>query len=88
MNNNTRAAQLSLGLRLEYFTIGWNSVEAGVAIGAGILASSIALIGFGLDSLVEVCRQSSSCGDCGLRSAAPVPRGPNTPNDGPYSPWA
>jgi divalent metal cation (Fe/Co/Zn/Cd) transporter len=29
-------------------------VEAGVAIGAGILASSIALVGFGLDSLVEV----------------------------------
>jgi divalent metal cation (Fe/Co/Zn/Cd) transporter len=41
------------GRRLEYFTIGWNMVEAGVAIGAGWLAGSIALVGFGVDSLIE-----------------------------------
>lgn len=41
------------GRRLEYFTIGWNMVEAGVAVGAGWLAGSIALIGFGVDSLIE-----------------------------------
>lgn len=35
-------------------TIGWNSIEAVVAVGAGISAGSIALVGFGLDSLVEV----------------------------------
>jgi len=40
-------------VRLEYFTIGWNVVEAGVALAAGGAASSIALIGFGLDSIIE-----------------------------------
>ena len=41
------------GLRLEYFTVGWNVIEAVVAIAAGAAASSIALIGFGLDSIIE-----------------------------------
>jgi divalent metal cation (Fe/Co/Zn/Cd) transporter len=40
-------------VRLEYFTVGWNVIEAGVAIIAGVLASSIALVGFGLDSVIE-----------------------------------
>jgi len=40
-------------IRLEYFTVGWNVVEAGVALAAGGAASSIALIGFGLDSIIE-----------------------------------
>jgi divalent metal cation (Fe/Co/Zn/Cd) transporter len=40
-------------LRLEYFTIGWNAAEAVVAILAGWLAGSIALVGFGLDSIIE-----------------------------------
>lgn len=40
-------------LRLEYFTVGWNVLEAGVALAAGWLAGSIALEGFGLDSLIE-----------------------------------
>ena len=35
-------------------TIGWNSLEAVVAIVSGLLAGSIALVGFGLDSVVEV----------------------------------
>jgi divalent metal cation (Fe/Co/Zn/Cd) transporter len=39
---------------LTAFTIGWNSLEAVVAIASGVAASSIALIGFGLDSVVEV----------------------------------
>ncbi len=41
------------GRRLEYFTVGWNLIEAAVAIGAGVFAGSIALIGFGIDSLIE-----------------------------------
>lgn len=41
------------GLFLEYFTVGYNVVEAAVAIVFGRIASSIALIGFGLDSVVE-----------------------------------
>src|SRR3954471_21474663 len=39
---------------LTVLTIGWNSIEAIVAIGSGLLAGSIALVGFGLDSVVEV----------------------------------
>ena len=45
--------QLRLGRRLEYFTLSWNLAEAAVAIGAGLFAGSIALIGFGFDSLIE-----------------------------------
>jgi divalent metal cation (Fe/Co/Zn/Cd) transporter len=41
-------------LWLEYFTVGWNVLEAVVAIGAGLIAGSVALIGFGVDSGVEV----------------------------------
>lgn len=40
-------------LKLEYFTITWNAVEGMVAIGAGIAAGSIALVGFGFDSSIE-----------------------------------
>jgi len=42
------------GKRLEYFTIAWNSLEGIVAVGAGILAGSISLVGFGVDSFIEV----------------------------------
>lgn len=45
--------QLGSGRRLEYFTLGWNLAEAAVAVGAGVFAGSIALIGFGIDSLIE-----------------------------------
>lgn len=38
---------------LEYLTIGWNLLEALVAIGAGLVAGSIALIVFGVDSVIE-----------------------------------
>jgi divalent metal cation (Fe/Co/Zn/Cd) transporter len=40
-------------LRLSYFTIGYNILECILAMAAGSLAGSIALVGFGLDSLVE-----------------------------------
>jgi divalent metal cation (Fe/Co/Zn/Cd) transporter len=42
------------GQRLEYFTIAYNSVEGLVSIVAGLGAGSVSLIGFGLDSLIEV----------------------------------
>jgi divalent metal cation (Fe/Co/Zn/Cd) transporter len=51
--NADRTQHLRRGRRLEYFTLGWNMLEAGVAIGAGWLAGSIALVGFGVDSLIE-----------------------------------
>jgi len=38
----------------EYFTVGWNIIEGIVAIAAGVIAGSIALVGFGLDSYIEV----------------------------------
>lgn len=40
--------------RLEYLTIGWNVIEAVIAVGAGIAAGSLALVAFGLDSVIEV----------------------------------
>lgn len=51
----TRREQLHRrGIRLEWFTVSWNVIEAVVAIGAGIIAGSTALIAFGADSLIEV----------------------------------
>ncbi len=41
------------GLRLEYFTVGYNILEAVASIVFGAIAGSIALIGFGLDNIVE-----------------------------------
>ncbi|MEW6659648.1 MAG: cation transporter [Thermodesulfobacteriota bacterium] len=40
-------------LLLSYFTVGYNILEALASLLAGYLAGSIALVGFGLDSLVE-----------------------------------
>jgi len=42
------------GQRLEYFTVAWNSLEALVSIIAGVVAGSVALVSFGLDSVIEV----------------------------------
>lgn len=39
--------------RLEYFTLGWNVIEAAVAVISGLVAGSLALVGFGADSVVE-----------------------------------
>lgn len=49
-----RTALIKRGRYLEYFTIGYNSLEGLIALGAGVVASSIALVGFGFDSLIEV----------------------------------
>jgi len=40
-------------LRLEYLTVGWNLVEGVIAVTAGLLAGSVAILGFGIDSFVE-----------------------------------
>lgn len=51
----TDRTALSLkGRRLEYFTIAWNLLEGLVAVIAGALAGSISLVGFGVDSFIEV----------------------------------
>jgi divalent metal cation (Fe/Co/Zn/Cd) transporter len=49
-----RTAIVRHGRRLEYFTITWNSFEGLVAIVAGAIAGSISLVGFGIDSFIEV----------------------------------
>ncbi|MDT5272809.1 MAG: hypothetical protein QOH49_4995 [Acidobacteriota bacterium] len=49
-----RAVSVRRGRWLEYVTIGWNSLEAVASIAVGLIAGSIALVGFGLDSLIEV----------------------------------
>lgn len=48
-----RSVLVRRGKFLEYFTIGWNLLEAVVAVGSGLIAGSIALVGFGIDSLIE-----------------------------------
>ena len=45
---------MRIAFRLEYFTIAWMVIEVTVAIVAGVVAHSIALIAFGLDSLIEL----------------------------------
>ena len=42
------------GLRLAWFIVGWDVIEGAVAITAGLAAGSIALVGFGIDSSIEV----------------------------------
>ena len=49
-----RQAGAHRGRRLEYFTIVWNSLEGLIAVAAGIVAGSISLVGFGMDSFIEV----------------------------------
>lgn len=46
-------AAVKRGRHLEYFTLGWNSFEAIVAVTSGLLAGSTSLLGFGFDSLIE-----------------------------------
>ncbi len=49
-----RTAVVRHGRRLEYFTIAWNGLEGLVAVVAGAIAGSISLVGFGIDSFIEV----------------------------------
>ena len=49
-----RAALIRRGKLLEYATIGYNTLEGVIAIVAGLIAGSIALVGFGFDSSIEV----------------------------------
>ncbi|MCB0985047.1 MAG: cation transporter [Ilumatobacter sp.] len=49
-----RAGAVRRAVHLNRISIGYNVVEAGVALAAGLAAGSISLLGFGLDSVVEV----------------------------------
>ncbi len=50
----SRSRDARAGRRLLYLTLAWNSAECVVALAAGLLAGSIALVGFGFDSAIEV----------------------------------
>ena len=41
-------------MRVEYLTLGWNTVEAVVAMVSGVVAASVALTAFGIDSAIEL----------------------------------
>src|SRR5919202_6109711 len=49
-----RPALVRRGLLLNWLTIGYNALEALVSLFAGVVAGSVALIGFGVDSVIEV----------------------------------
>jgi divalent metal cation (Fe/Co/Zn/Cd) transporter len=53
-----RVLHTRAGRRVEYLSITWTSLEAIVGVTVGILAGSVALVGFGADSIIEV---ASSC---------------------------
>jgi divalent metal cation (Fe/Co/Zn/Cd) transporter len=53
-NATARAALVRRGLLLNYATITYNVIEAVVSLAAGIVAGSVALVGFGIDSVIEV----------------------------------
>jgi divalent metal cation (Fe/Co/Zn/Cd) transporter len=55
---SSRAALQRRALWLEYATIAWNVGEAVLAIALGVAAGSLALIGFGADSIIEVFASS------------------------------
>ena len=50
----TKESQVRRGRRLEYFTIVYNCLEGLISIIAGLIAGSVSLIGFGIDSAIEV----------------------------------
>jgi divalent metal cation (Fe/Co/Zn/Cd) transporter len=50
----TRAALVRRGLWLNWLTIGYNTVEAVIAVAAGVVSGSVALVSFGVDSGIEV----------------------------------
>src|SRR5206468_9552871 len=49
-----RAFLLRRGIALEGVTVGYNALEGVIAIAAGLTAGSVALTGFGIDSVIEV----------------------------------
>lgn len=55
-----RPALIKKGRYLEYFTIGYNTLEGVIALAAGLVAGSIALVGSALIVLLKCLRDGSS----------------------------
>ncbi|HEX2718121.1 MAG TPA: cation transporter [Gemmatimonadaceae bacterium] len=55
-----RSSLVRRGLWLNYFGIGYNSLEGLIAITAGFMAGSVALVGFGMDSVIEVSASAAA----------------------------
>jgi len=53
-DSSARLALVARGRQLEYLTLGWNALEGVVAIAAGVMAGSVSLTAFGIDSVIEV----------------------------------
>src|SRR5216684_6788027 len=49
-----RTVLIQQAFRLEWLTVAWMIIEALVAIGAGVIAGSLTLTAFGLDSVIEL----------------------------------
>ena len=47
--------------RLEWLSIAWMVIEGAVAIGSGIIAHSVLLVAFGIDSVIELASASGAC---------------------------
>lgn len=54
VQSDGRRAALVRARRLNGFTLTWNVIEGIVAVTAGVVAGSVSLIGFGIDSSIEV----------------------------------
>jgi len=54
MDDTARKTLLRRGFALEFVTLGWNMIGVMVLAAAAITARSVALAGFGLDSLIEI----------------------------------
>lgn len=57
---STRIRAVRRGQGLTWITLGYNSLEGLLSIGAGVLAGSVALIGFGVDSFIEVTASAAA----------------------------
>src|SRR5260370_15746844 len=69
--DGARVARRAKGLL--WLTVAWNSAEAVVAVGAGLLAGSVALVGFGFDSGIEIAASLAALWALSGARADPTP---------------
>ncbi|HEX6809710.1 MAG TPA: cation transporter [Gemmatimonadaceae bacterium] len=58
--SNDREALIQRGLQLNYLTLAYNVLEALLSLAAGVRSGSIALMGFGFDSVIEVAASGAA----------------------------